>query len=43
MQDRYEAPAVEDRTPVAEPLNTLINGSDNTQRTPVWRTKRDEQ
>ena len=44
MHDQYEAPAVADRTPVTEPLNTVIPNSDtNPQRTPVWRTKRDEQ
>jgi hypothetical protein len=37
--DDYEAPAVEDRTEVEEPLS-LIASSDQTDTTPVWR-KRD--
>jgi len=37
-EDTYEAPGIEDRTPVSEPLNTLTN-SEQQQRTPAWRTE----
>ena len=40
--DTYEAPAVEDTTPVEAPLNTQPV-SDGTERTPVWRRKEESE
>jgi hypothetical protein len=41
--DRYEAPRVEDRTPVADPLNTANSVSEPRTVTPAWRRKTEDQ
>jgi hypothetical protein len=35
----YEAPAVEDRVMVDEPLSIVANNSEQQRETPVWRTR----
>ena len=42
VEQPYEAPAVEDRTSVDEPLNTARTISDGQVTTPKWRRKRDQ-
>jgi hypothetical protein len=38
---RYDPPAVEERTPVTEPLNTAPAQSEPRTLTPVWRKRED--
>jgi hypothetical protein len=41
MDDKYEAPAVADTTPVTEPLNTITNSE--RRITPAWRKQQEEE
>jgi hypothetical protein len=42
MAGNYEAPKVEEQTPVSAPLNQITTSELPIDHTPVWRTKDDE-
>jgi hypothetical protein len=39
QRESYDPPAVEDRTPVEEPLNTTVANSERPTITPSWRER----